>query len=297
MNFFDIASKNLCNPTMPLEPGKPLKPAGYNYKYIMTVSATIVPAMTFMQVALIENLKLFRLKGRPQKFSHSLFHTHTTSPLLKTVLTLYNGFMPRIKLKQNSPEFADGKTIAQPKSCEMPGCRACGEHRAPRDRSLSGYYLFCLDHVREYNKAWDFFSGMNETEVENHIHSSFYGDRPTWHYGLEIKDPAEFLRHKAWQTYSYTDMEAEKENTKGANSGNTANTLTPEREALGIMGLEEPVTFAEIKNRYKVLAKKYHPDLNKGSQETEELLKRVNMAYTILKLAYRKFQKSTEQGA
>ena len=183
MNFFDIASKNLSNPPMSLEPRKPLKPVGYNYQFIMAFPGTVISAMTPVEMAFIDNFQFFGLKGRPQKFSHSLFHTHTTSPLLKTVLTLYNGSMPRIKLKQNSPEFADGKTIAQPKSCEMPGCRACGEHRAPRDRSLSGYYWFCLDHVREYNKAWDFFSGMNETEVENHINSSFYGDRPTWHYG------------------------------------------------------------------------------------------------------------------
>ncbi len=203
--------------------------------------------------------------------------------------------MPRIKLKQNSPEFADGRPAGQPRSCEMPGCRACGEHRAPKDRSLSDYYWFCFDHVREYNRAWDFFSGMSEAEVENHIHSSFYGDRPTWLYGLETKDPAEILRQRAWQAYNYTDGEPEKD--KNGKDGKGAVTLTPEREALAIMGLEEPVTFKEIKSRYKALAKKHHPDLNKGSQESEELLKRVNMAYTILKLAYRKVQKSMEHGA
>jgi len=23
------------------------------------------------------------------------------------------------------------------------------------------YYWFCLEHVREYNQAWDYFKGMN----------------------------------------------------------------------------------------------------------------------------------------
>lgn len=204
--------------------------------------------------------------------------------------------MPRIKLKQKSPEFAGSEPEKPPKTCDMPGCSHFGDHKAPKDRSLSDYYWFCLDHVREYNKAWDFFEGMSPTEIENHLHSSFYGDRPTWHYGLEIKNPEEFLYHKAWQAYNYTDKNPEFEKP-GSKNTQKASPLTPEREALGIMGLEEPVTFEQIKSRYKVLAKKYHPDMNKGSSESEELLKRVNMAYTILKLAYQKYQKTMEQSA
>jgi len=38
------------------------------------------------------------------------------------------------------------------------------------------------------------------------------------------------------------------------------------------------------------LAKKYHPDLNGKDKESEELLKKINMAYTILKMAYQKFE-------
>lgn len=45
-----------------------------------------------------------------------------------------------------------------------------------------------------------------------------------------------------------------------------------------------------IKARYKELAKKHHPDLNKGSNKSEELLKEINMAYTILKVAFEKFE-------
>lgn len=293
MEALDLLTKNLRDQAVPLDACEFFKFTGNNNKLEMAFPGPVISTMTPVEMAFVDNFQFFGLKGRPQKFSHYLFQTHTTSPLLKTVLTLYNGSMPRIKLKQNSPEFADGKPADRPKSCEMPGCGATGDHRAPRDRSLSGYYWFCLDHVREYNQAWDFFSGMNETEIENHIHNSFYGDRPTWRYGLDSKDPAEILRHKAWQTYNYTDKEAEKESAKDGNSNGAP--PSPEREALGIMGLQEPVTFEEIKSRYKTLAKKHHPDRNGGSQESEELLKRVNMAYTILKLAYQKYQRNMDQ--
>lgn len=57
------------------------------------------------------------------------------------------------------------------------------------------------------------------------------------------------------------------------------------------MGLEAPVTLKDIKARYKELAKKYHPDLNQNDKKAEDLLKTVNMAYTILKLSYAKFEK------
>lgn len=208
--------------------------------------------------------------------------------------------MPRIRLKQNSPEFEDGKKRARPKTCDMPGCPHHGEHRAPKDRALNGYYWFCLEHVKEYNNAWDFFSGMNASEVENHIYSSFYGDRPTWRYDMNKGGPEDFLHRKAWQTYNFTEKEPEEEqpeNKRNRQNASTAQPLTPEREALSIMGLEEPVTLDEIKSRYKTLAKKYHPDLNRGCNESEELLKRVNMAYTILKLAFQKYQNFVDKGA
>ena len=70
--------------------------------------------------------------------------------------------MPRIVLKPNSAEFHDpakGSKRAT-RACGMPGCAAAGEYRAPKDRALSDYHWFCLDHVREYNSAWNFFQGM-----------------------------------------------------------------------------------------------------------------------------------------
>ncbi|MCB1591984.1 MAG: J domain-containing protein [Alphaproteobacteria bacterium] len=180
----------------------------------------------------------------------------------------------------------------------MPGCTLHAEHKAPKDRALKDYYWFCFDHVKEYNRAWDFFSGMNSGEIEDHIHNSFYGDRPTWRYDMNKGSAEDFLYRKAWQTCNFTENDPQKEQEKNWNKRQGASSvtaLTPEREALSLMGLEEPVTLEEIKRRYKTLAKKHHPDLNRGCSESEELLKRVNMAYTILKLAYEKYEALVEK--
>lgn len=196
--------------------------------------------------------------------------------------------MPRIQLKPNSPEYAESKKKIRAKTCDMPGCGGHGEHRAPKDRSLSDHYWFCFDHVKDYNAAWDFFSGMNADEVEDHILRSLYGDRPTWRYDVDGA-AAEALKRATWQTYHFSDQEPPKEEFRQKTSANNPN--TPEFEALAIMGLEPPVQLPAIKARYKELAKKYHPDLNPGDKKAEDLLKSINMAYTILKLSYAKFEK------
>ena len=121
------------------------------------------------------------------------------------------------------------------------------------------------------------------------MNRSWYGDRPTWKYGVN-GDVQDELYAKAWQTYSGEDEPPKREQTHGQNGHNT-----PEYEALAIMGLEPPVELKDIKARYKQLAKKHHPDMNKGCSKSEELLKQINMAYTILKLAYEKFETLPER--
>ena len=176
----------------------------------------------------------------------------------------------------------------------MPGCPDHGDFRAPKDRSLSDHYWFCQEHVAEYNKAWDFFSGMPAEEVERQILNSLYGDRPTRRYDINGA-AAEALRARAWQTYHFTDQEPPKSFN---HDGSVKKSMqTPEEQAMEVMGLSAPLDLKTIKARYKELAKKYHPDLNKGDKAAEDLLKEINMAYTILKLAFAKFEKLTPRTA
>ena len=176
----------------------------------------------------------------------------------------------------------------------MPGCRETGDFRAPKDRSLSEHYWFCQEHIREYNKAWNFFEGMAESEVQDHMINSLYGDRPTWKYGVNGKNAEEELFTKAWQTFNFTDEDPSKHRAHDPNT-ETFSQHSQEHKAMALMGLEPPLTLDAIKTRYKALAKKHHPDLNKGCSKSEELLKEINMAYTILKLAYEKFEDLPER--
>ncbi|MDH3579214.1 MAG: molecular chaperone DnaJ, partial [Hyphomicrobiales bacterium] len=48
-------------------------------------------------------------------------------------------------------------------SCDWSGCTRAAQHPAPRGRDREGqYFNFCLDHVRQYNKSYNYFNGMSD---------------------------------------------------------------------------------------------------------------------------------------
>src|SRR5580704_13585091 len=86
------------------------------------------------------------------------------------------------------PSFEDKyfETLDRPvktRACDCPGCSGIGDYRAPKTRALNDYYFFCLDHVRQYNAAWDYFAGMTGGEIEAQIRKATVWDRPSWPLG------------------------------------------------------------------------------------------------------------------
>ncbi len=166
----------------------------------------------------------------------------------------------------------------------MPGCSEPAGYRAPRSRqTLNEYFWFCLDHVREYNAHWDFYKGMTPGQIEAQLRADTAWQRPTWPLGRlggapfdeeeQVLDPLGLLRGTA---------EARVRGKQRAHQVDPR----PEalREPLEALGLGWPVSLAEVKSRYKDLARRHHPDANGGSRESEERLKTINVAYTALRL-------------
>ncbi|TPE45954.1 DnaJ C-terminal domain-containing protein [Pontibacter mangrovi] len=54
------------------------------------------------------------------------------------------------------------------------------------------------------------------------------------------------------------------------------------KDYYNILGVDKKATQAEIKKAYRSLAKKYHPDKNKGNKEAEEKFKDISEAYEVL---------------
>lgn len=196
-------------------------------------------------------------------------------------------------------------TVPMPrKGCDVPGCQHTGEYRAPKSRyDLRDYFWFCLDHVREYNANWDFFKGMSPGEIEHHIHKTAVWDRPTWRMteaGLveertREKIYAHFARGEGVFANFTMGGESDEAEPRERDARIDIGSLPhPTIEALGVFGLAPPVGWEEVKSRYKSLAKKYHPDTNRD-KGAEEQLKKINMAYTILKLSYQTYSQLDER--
>ncbi len=165
------------------------------------------------------------------------------------------------------------------RTCDMPGCTAQGEYRAPKSRQhLHEYWWFCLEHVRAYNGSWDYYKGMSPGEIEAQIRADTSWQRPTWPLGRGgsagnweeewLRDPLHVL------------------STGGVKRGHAPASVTAPtdlREPLRTLGLSWPTTLDAVKVRYKELAKRHHPDANGGSRESEERLKTINLAYATLR--------------
>jgi molecular chaperone DnaJ len=56
----------------------------------------------------------------------------------------------------------------------------------------------------------------------------------------------------------------------------------PEKDYYDILGVKKNATDEELKKAYRNLAKKYHPDKNKGNKEAENKFKEISEAYAVL---------------
>ena len=168
------------------------------------------------------------------------------------------------------------------KICEWSKCSDEGTHRAPKSRSeLNSFLWFCISHAREYNKSWNYYEGMSDDDVEADVRKDTVWQRPTWRLGTN--DPANL--ESAVNFNSIHDPFDILHNMRPKFDTHSANEIIYSSEqfrALAIFGLERPGNISNIKQRYKELVKRYHPDAKGLDGNSDEKIKDVNQAYKIL---------------
>ncbi|MDD5586425.1 MAG: J domain-containing protein [Alphaproteobacteria bacterium] len=182
--------------------------------------------------------------------------------------------------RYHNPFLATLDRPVKQRSCDCPGCDQAGHYRAPQSRErLREYYWFCLDHVRAYNKRWDYLGGLSPEEIEARIRHDAVWERPTWSFS-EAQKREQQLRDSINRSFFSNAWD---ETEPAAEDASPPQPVIGEGDALAVLGLALPVVFAEVKARYRLLVKRHHPDANGGSREAEEKLKIINHAFTTLK--------------
>jgi len=178
------------------------------------------------------------------------------------------------------------KKPAAGKTCDYPACKEKAEYRAPKSPAeLKDYYWFCLQHVSEYNKAWNYYKGLTEDEIEQEIQRDVLGRRPTWPFAMRVGRTARDFG-AIEDDFREAERPFEKNGKESAGSSANHGPRRAEERALQTLQLSGTIDMTNIKERYKALAKKYHPDANDGDPAAEDRLKAINEAYTVLKKTF-----------
>jgi len=166
--------------------------------------------------------------------------------------------------------------------CDHKNCFKNGKYKAPKSRSnLNIYFYFCLEHVKEYNKSWDFYKGLSVDQIELSIRKDTVWDRPSWPL---TGNPAEIINQiQDFLNSDYSLFEKQKDLQKFLKNKIIDENLSPlEQKCIDVLGISMPINVNNIKKAYKKLVKIFHPDVNKDSKEAEKRFKEINEAYKIL---------------
>jgi len=180
----------------------------------------------------------------------------------------------RPKLHERTAHVRLEPACPKQRCCAWNGCLEEGLYKAPLGRhALREYIWFCLDHIRAYNQRWDYFAGMSASEIDAHRREDVTWHRPTWRLGgpmtaadengCRINDPFGIFGDDGPASAAHREPPLDAKT----------------RDMMRVLELQTGFSEHELKTRYKALAKRHHPDLNGGSKQSEDTLKRLNEAY------------------
>ena len=167
--------------------------------------------------------------------------------------------------------------------CDWNNCNKIGEYKAPieKDNSKEFRYL-CLEHIREFNKNWNYFANMTDSQINEFIKSDM-----TWHKPTQNFSGQDNFFKILWNNALNENLDKNGFDKSNYNSLNF-NFTDKDLKAFDILGLDVTRNWENIRSKFKKLVKKFHPDMNAGNKKFEEKLKIITLAYTQLKRALKK---------
>ena len=162
--------------------------------------------------------------------------------------------------------------------CEWQSCKETGEFKAPAEKDNSkNFKWLCKEHIKIFNKNWNYFDGMSQNEIENFIKSDQTWHRPTQKFGS-----ADNFFNILWNNALTDKFKIFNENEKVRLNGKSL--CEKDKDAFIILGLDFNANWETIQKKFKTLVKKFHPDKHAGNKKYEDKLKKITLAYSHLKL-------------
>jgi len=163
--------------------------------------------------------------------------------------------------------------------CEWDNCKEIGDFKAPVEKDNSKKYKWmCEEHIKLFNKNWNYFEGMNQSEIESFLKSDITWHRPTQKFGSTDNFFNKLWNNALNDKFNFFHQE------KIINNLNGRKLNEKDRDAFSIMGVDVNAGWPIIQKKFKTLVKKFHPDKNSGSKEFEDKLIKITLAYSHLKL-------------
>jgi len=163
--------------------------------------------------------------------------------------------------------------------CEWDKCKEVGDFKAPIEKDNSKKFRwFCGEHIKLFNKNWNYFEGMTQYEIENFLKSDITWHRPTQEFGS-----SDNFFNILWNNTLDDKFKIYQEDIL-FNLRKRKKLNEKDRDAFKIMELESNADWALIQKRFKTLVKKFHPDKNSGNKKYEDKLKKITLAYSHLKM-------------
>ncbi len=163
--------------------------------------------------------------------------------------------------------------------CEWKNCNESGKFKAPLEKDNSrSYQWLCEEHIKSFNKNWNYFEGMSQKEIENFVKSDLTWHRPTQKFGS-----SDNFFNILWNNALSDKFNLFKED-KIFNNSNNKKLSEKDKDAFRIMGLKFDADWSSIQKKFKTILKKFQHDRNSCNKQFEDKLKKVTMAYSHLKL-------------
>jgi len=162
--------------------------------------------------------------------------------------------------------------------CEWSNCKEVGKYKAPIEKdNIKNFRWLCVEHIKMFNKKWNYFEGMSQNEIENFIKSDLTWHRPTQRFGSKDN-----FFNILWNNALNDKFNVFKIN--GSFKINKSRKLCEkDKDAFKIMELKFNDDWTTVQKKFKTLVKKFHPDKHSGNKLYEDKLKKITLAYSHLK--------------